>query len=300
MKEENQIQQEEKADTTDLNQTESVEQASPQIIEQNDSNEKKDFIADPSTKTVDISKRQKKFKTIVTIVFVAFIVGVLVFTAYKDFFGNEGPGVPIEVIFATLLQNWYYLIFALIALALCYFFKGLKLSLMCKQLTGKMRFKTCMQTGTIGHYYNCVTPLAVGGQPFEIYNSSKHGVESGVASSLPIATFFLNQFAFVLLAIVSLILYSFNALGMDAAFASALPPAFFPLAIIGIVCCLAMPLLVVIFCMLPRLGSKIVHLAMLIGGKLKILKNPALTEFKTMKTIISNSKCLKKVATSPV
>ncbi|MBQ7924256.1 MAG: flippase-like domain-containing protein, partial [Clostridia bacterium] len=80
---------------------------------------------------------------------------------------------------------------------MCFVLKGAKLSVFCKSMTGKFHFKTCFETGIIGHYYNNVTPLAVGGRPFEIYHLSKHGVRGGVATSLPIATFFLNQFAFV-------------------------------------------------------------------------------------------------------
>ncbi len=250
-------------------------------------------------KDEEITKRQKFFKTLITIIFVVFVVGVLAFTAYKDFF--TGETVSWSAVKATISQNWYFILFALAALGLCFLFKGMKLSIMCKAMTGKWHFRTCMETGVIGHYYNNVTPLAVGGQPFEIYHLSKHGVHGGVAASLPIATFFLNQFAFVVLGAISLVFLRFNVLNLPAAVTSTSFKSVVEIAaIVGLVCCLGMPLLVVIFSLTPRVGAKLVKWVLHLGGKLKIVKKPKETTYKTIKNVVHNSKCLKKLATNPI
>lgn len=250
----------------------------------------------------DIDKRQKFFKRLISIVFIVFVVGVLGFTFYKDFFAPDATKQSVS--FVGLLDNfagtWYYLLLAIFALALAIILKGFKLSVICKSQTGKWNFKTCLETGIIGHYYNNVTPLAVGGQPFEIYHLSKHGIHGGVAASMPIIAFFFSQFAFVALGIASLVLFNGNVLHTEDAFLKQFPAVFNVLAIIGLVCCIAMPALVVIFSMLPRIGATMVKWFTRVGGKLKIIKDPKKTEYKTLKNVVHNSVCIKKFAKNPV
>jgi uncharacterized protein (TIRG00374 family) len=242
------------------------------------------------------TKRQKLFKTLFTVVFIVFVVGVLFFTAYNDFFSASESRDPFSwsTLWDLFASSWYYLIFALIALGCSYLFKGAKLSVLCKSLTCKFHFQTCFETGIIGTYYNNVTPLAVGGQPFEIYHLSKHGVHGGVASSLPIATYFLNQLAFVIICITGLALAHYNALF------SYLPPTFMVLAIIGISFVFIVSLMVLLFALMPRVGATLVNFAMWLGGKLRIIKNPKQTAYKTIKNVVHNAKCLKKISKRPL
>ena len=244
-----------------------------------------------------ITKRQKIFKNVCIVLFFVFVIGVLGWTAYNDF--GSGKSFPSWAELSLVFEkSWFYIIFAVFSLFLCYFFKGLKLAIMCKLTTGKFHLKTCIETGVIGHYYNSVTPLAVGGQPFEIYHLSKHGVHGGSASSLPIVAFFLNQFAFVILGIMSLLLYSTNALGVPEEIMPVATTASV-IAVVGLICCFSMPFLVLLFSMFPKAGASIVHFGVNLGGKLKLLKDPKKTAFKTTKAVLHNSRCIKKITKSP-
>lgn len=251
-----------------------------------------------SSKNID--KRQKYFKRLITAIFLVFIVGVLVYTFYKDFFASEHEPVSLDNLWRTFANNWYYIVLGLLSLFVCYVVKGFKLSVICRSQIKKWHFKTCFETGIVGHYYNNVTPLGFGGQPFEIYHLSKHGVHGGVAASMPIVAFFFYQFAFVSMGIASLVCFNRNIFGIPEEFINRLPAVFNILAIIGLVAAIIMPSLVVVFSMLPRLGAKLVHFVTFIGGKLKILKNPRKTELKTLKTVIHNSICIKKFAKNPL
>ncbi len=250
-------------------------------------------------KTID--KRQKVFKNLFTIIFIVFVVCVLLFTAYNDFFSpDENRNVPEWKDFKLLLvHSWQYLIYALLCLFGGLLIKGLKLAIMCKKMTGSFHYKTCFETGIIGSYYNNVTPLAVGGQPFEIYHLSKHGIHGGVASSLPIAAYITNQFAFVILGLIAVALYSTNALGIPSVLTGAFPLTFTVMATVGIICCSIMPILVILFCFMPRTCSKVVHFAIYLGSKMRIVKDPKKTTIKTIKNIIHNATCLKKLASQP-
>lgn len=246
-------------------------------------------------KDESISKRQRFYKNLFSAIFIIFVVSVLAFTAYNDFFSASEEREPFS--WQTLLEifssSWQHFFFACVALCLCYLLKGLKLSIMSKSLTKKWHFWTCVETGIIGHYYNSVTPLAVGGQPFEIYHLAKHGISGGHATALPIATYFLNQIAFVILGVVGLALAPQNTLF------SIFPAVFKIMAIIGLVCCVLLPLLVIIFSMMPRVGAMLVKFAMFLGSKLRIVKRPKETTYKTIKTVVQNSKCLKAFTKRP-
>ena len=249
-----------------------------------------------------VATRQKVFKHIITAVFLVFVVGVLSFTFYKDFFahGTEKETVSFLKILQQLSGTWSYFVYALIALFMSFFLKGLKLSVICRSQTGKWHFKTCFETGIIGHYYNNVTPLAVGGQPFEIYHLSKHGVHGGIASSIPIIAYFFSQFAFVSLGIVALVLLNTNALGVEADFLNEFPAVFNILSMVGLALCFSMPALVLIFSIFPRLAATLVKWLTDLGGKLRFLKNPQKTKYKTIKTVVHNSYCIKKFGKTPL
>ena len=259
-------------------------------------------IKQDENKDNNVNKRQKLFKNIVTVLFIVFVVGVLVYTAYNDFFApGTDRDIPEWEDFKTLLANsWQYLVYALLCLFAGLLVKGGKLAIMCKPLTGKFHFKTCIETGIIGSYYNNITPLAVGGQPFEIYHLAKHGIHGGIAASLPIAAYITNQFAFVGLGAIAVALFSTNALGIHAAITGVFPVGFTVMAIIGIICCSIMPLLVLMFCLMPRTCSKLVHFVMYLGGKMRIVRDPKKTTIKTIKNVIHNAECLKKLAKKPL
>ncbi len=247
-----------------------------------------------------INKRQKIFKISLTVLFIVFVVGVFIFTFYKDFFGRKDPIPTWKELLSILAVGWKYFLLGVCALFLCYLFKALKLSILCKSLTGKFHFKTCFETGIIGHYYNYITPLAVGGQPFEIYHLAKHGVHGGAASALPIATYVLNQFGFAIMGLTFMIMFKDNSLKMSDKLYSTFPTAFTIMSIIGLFFCFLMPLLISIFSLMPRFGAMLVKFAMNVGGKLRIVKDPKKTTYKTTKSIVHNTKCLKKIFTKPI
>ncbi len=246
-----------------------------------------------------VGKRQKFFKKLTTAVFILFMGGVLAYTAYKDFFVNKNFPSP-EQFNHIISTGWLYFLLAILSFCLSYFFKGLKNASMCKSMTGKSHFMTCIETGIIGTYYNNVTPLAVGGQPFEIYHLSKHGVRGGVATSIPIASFFTNQLAFVILGIISLVLFQSNVYNAPSGLIDAFPSAFYGLTIIGLCCCLFVPTLVILFSFMPKFGAKLVYLVIKIGTKLRVVKKPEETLQNTIKTVVHNSHCLKKIAANPL
>lgn len=248
----------------------------------------------------NVSKRQKFFKTLLTVLFITFVVGVLIYTAYVDFFA-EGRDFPsLQELKDILGSSWIYLLMAIGALLLHFLAKALKLSFSCKALTGKFHFKLCFETAIIGSYYNTVTPLATGGQTFEIHHLSTHGIDSGVAYSAPIASFFYNQLAFVVLGTTALVLFYNNAFQLPISIYGIFPSTIKVLSIVGLSCCTLMPLLVVVFSLTPKLGAKLVKFAIRVLAKLRLIKTPEETTAKTINLIVHNAECLRKISTNPI
>lgn len=247
-----------------------------------------------------VTKRQKFFKRLMTWLFIVIVVGVLAWTAYNDFFSEKKQLPPREYWAEIFSTRWYYIILAILSLALCYALKATKHSLISFSLTGKWRYGVCLGTSVIGLYYNYVTPLAVGGQPFEIYNLTKNGYSGGEASSMTISAFILHQIAFVICGFVSLGLFIGNALDIPENMVAAIPRIISIIATVGLLLAFSVPLFVILFSFNSKVGEKLVTFVFFLGKKLKIVKNPAASKTKTLKNLTTNANCLKKLATNPV
>lgn len=247
-----------------------------------------------------VTKRQKFFKRLMTWLFIVIVVGVLAWTAYNDFFSEKKQLPPREYWAEIFSTRWYYIILAILSLALCYALKATKHSLISFSLTGKWRYGVCLGTSVIGLYYNYVTPLAVGGQPFEIYNLTKNGYSGGEASSMTISAFILHQIAFVICGFVSLGLFIGNALNIPENMVAAIPRIISIIATVGLLLAFSVPLFVILFSFNSKVGEKLVTFVFFLGKKLKIVKNPAASKTKTLKSLTTNANCLKKLATNPV
>lgn len=247
-----------------------------------------------------VTKRQKFFKRLMSWLFIVIVAGVLAWTAYNDFFSEKKQLPPREYWAEIFSTRWYYIILAILSLALCYALKATKHSLISFSLTGKWRYGVCLGTSVIGLYYNYVTPLAVGGQPFEIYNLTKNGYSGGEASSMTISAFILHQIAFVICGFVSLGLFIGNALDIPENMVAAIPRIISIIATVGLLLAFSVPLFVILFSFNSKVGEKLVTFVFFLGKKLKIVKNPAASKTKTLKNLTTNANCLKKLATNPV
>ncbi len=246
-----------------------------------------------------IGKRKRIFTLVFKILFIVFVVGALAFTFINDFFGKDNPPLSWEEISSAIANSWYWIFGALGALIACYLTKALKLTVICKPMTGKYHFKTCFETSIIGHYYNYVTPLAIGGQPFEIYHLSRHGVHGGAAAAMPIATYVLNQFSYTILGFIFILTFKYNSLGVNPSLLASFNPTLTVMAIVGVSICMIPPVTIMIFSLVPRFGSKLVRFVMFLGGKLRIVKDPKKATYKTVKNLINNASCLKNMFKHP-
>lgn len=240
------------------------------------------------TSVTDKQKKRKKIlKIVATVAIVVIIAAIIVFTAVHDF---SGENVDLKQIFSLIGSRWYYLVALLGLFFATILLETLKLFFMIRKTTRTYKFGTAFNCAVLGKFYDYVTPLGSGGQPFQIYYLAKHGVPGGPAGAIPIGSLFLTQFTFVICAIV--------------AFCVGVPTKIVPLAVqivayCGAVFYIAVPLFLVVFSFFPKAGNRVIDWGVNVLAKIRICKNPdkwkqkghtALENNKNNMTILFKSK----------
>ena len=208
------------------------------------------------------NKKKRALKIAVTVLFVVIIAGIIAFTAVHDFTGEK---VTLDSVSSMMGKNWYYLFVLLGLFAGTILCETLKIFLMIRKTTKTYKLGTAFNCAALGKYYDFVTPLGSGGQPFQIYYLAKHGVPSGPAGAIPIGTFFLTQFSFFICAIVSF------AVGVS----SDIVPIYIQIvAYVGAVFYIIVPLSLLVFSFLPKVGHKVIGFGVKVLTKIRICKDP--------------------------
>lgn len=132
-----------------------------------------------------------------------------------------------------------------------------------KTISKKAYPKISLQIGIIGRYYDNITPSGVGGQPFQIYYLNKDGIPKGDSATIPITAFSLNQFAFVVIALVVIAFgYSLDGVWLMTA------------VFLGIVLYFAIPFAIILFSLMPgKLDGLVCGICRFLH-KLHIIKAP--------------------------
>ena len=226
-------------------------------------------------------QKSGKKKVVFYLIFFLICAASLAFTAFSDFSGDV---LSFQEIIATIGKNWFYLVFAALSALLVLFFDWLKTVCLLYGFEKKPRFKLCAETAVITKFYDYITPFGAGGQPFAAYLMTKKGVHGGTATAVVISAFLLQQFSFIILCIVSLIL-SF----------SLITPAVKVMALVGLFFYVLVPVAVFVFSIMPKATTKIVAGVIRFGHKIRLVRNPDRLIKKAIGVISKNTKCLKSI-----
>lgn len=210
------------------------------------------------------AKPKKKGKWL-PIVFVALNVVAIAIMAIVEFSNTENQSKPLSELLRILGENWHFLLFCLIAFLTVIVCETVKYYVMIHSCTKQHKPKEAFEVAVLGKYYDYITPSGSGGQPFQMYYLKTNGLSAGVAGALPVMGFLANQAAFVLLAIVFFIV---RASALETA--SAMKFA----AIVGLICYAAIPSILLLFTVFPKMTLKLVSGAIKLLAKMRIIKNP--------------------------
>ena len=115
-----------------------------------------------------------------------------------------------NVIVNTLKQaNLLWLMVSIILYLIYFVFDQLSLHNIIKQYSKDFKFQFSMYLGIITKFFNGITPLATGGQPMEVYEMHKKGVDYKSGANIVIQNYIVFQIAVVFWGIISITLNQF-------------------------------------------------------------------------------------------
>lgn len=231
-----------------------------------------------------VSKQSSKKSKIINIVFfivnIAVVAGILVYQISKEpLVPITGFRLDIKSLFATIA-----LFGAVVAT------ETLSISYLLKVSTGKWRLGLGYKTSEIGRYYDSVTPMATGGQPFQITYLKNHGVPLHTALSVPLAKYIFSQIAWTLVSLICLIVSS-----VDKSYGTFVSV----MSIIGFVLSAVVLGATLFLCICKTVGKKLVVKVLKLLYKMKIVKSYDKQYEKITKYISDFQDVMKQYASSP-
>lgn len=190
---------------------------------------------------------------------------VIMFTIGEYVTGDEAE----QISFPTLLRQIDYRFFALLlgVLLLYILIESSKYAYLLKITTGKFYFRTSVKTMLIGKYYDGITPLSTGGQPFQIHYLHSKDIPNGIASALPLVRYIVSA---IVISIVSIVLLCLTNRFVESSIVSV---TMLIVAAISLVINAAVPVAVILFSVFPKSIMKIVVWGISFLNKIHIVKN---------------------------
>lgn len=231
-----------------------------------------------------VTKTKTKKKQIFSILFVLLNIGIVAGILINQL--SNGNTVPIWNLFSPEVgAKWKYLIFAFLAMFGEMIVEALKSFHLIYITTHRVRpFLSYKSTG-LCRYYDSITPMSSGGEPFQIYYLSSRGIRGEVATSIPLVKSLMWQIAFTSTAIVLLI---FNA----SAYIT-LNPLVVTIAWIGVGVNLLVLMTILVLSTSKKVGPRIVISILKLLSKMRIIKNYQSTFRKVMKFVINYQNCMR-------
>lgn len=241
------------------------------------------FKLDQSEKAVKALTDRKSKSSRFSFVFFLLTIVILVVIAVTEFVGEEEH--PLSTVMQIWSQNWQFVVIALLVVLIMLFVDCFKQTMLLRGSTGKWKFKLTMKSTMLGKYFDNITPSAFGGQPYQIYYLHKNKVPAGVATSLPLVGFFMQQMAFLVIIIASFIFRG-----------DIIPSLWLRICIIiGSVFMIFIPVTVMIFAFIPKTTKRIAGAIVRFLHKIKIVKHPDAALTKVHSYLDDYSKSLKLI-----
>ena len=204
------------------------------------------------------SKKSKILSLIFFIINIAIIAVIIITQSLKD-----DSMASIGDMFAV--ANFWYLLAALGAFALLMVTDTFRWWLLIFRSTKHSRPFLSYKTMALGKYYDNITPLATGGQPFQIYYMAKRGIKGSTASSIPFAIYIFNQLVAVGVSLSVLIFSKKIAGGLD--------PTVFTAAVIGVALNTTIMLFIFLLSISKKIGPTLTIWVLKLLHKMHIIKD---------------------------
>ncbi len=147
--------------------------------------------------------KKKKILSACMIVFNIVFIALFIFIQ-----GKKSLVAPPD----DLNASWWFLIIALGLSALWVLVDTLRFYVLIRKATNCHRPVLAYKISALGKYYDIITPLSTGGQPFQIFYANKYGLKAGQSVSVVMSKYMFQQIAYFILTTIVL----FANLGVSA------------------------------------------------------------------------------------
>ncbi len=188
---------------------------------------------------------------------------------------NEGA-----VSFSDLLaskMNWWWAIIGVLLFLLINAIDSMRIAVLIKKVSGHWRPILSYKSTVTCRFYDCITPLSTGGQPFQIYYLSKRGLNGSTASSVPLSKYVYGQMVFVVYTAIILLCSIFMKMDIH--------PLLITMAWIGLVLNAALIMSVLLLSISKKWAPRLVIGVLKLGAKLRMVKDYQATFKKLMRTV---------------
>lgn len=228
-------------------------------------------------------KKNKWISIVALIVNLCVIVGIFLYYGLTS--GIKSPG---EVL--TLGIQWKYIIFALLAFLGYITLETLKYFQLIKKTTGRYRLKLSIGTMIMGAYYDNITPMSTGGEPYQIYYLNKNGVPGEKATSIPLMKHVIWLITYLFLGSSVLIINAFYPFSTNIWIKIA--------GTISLVGNGTIIFLLIFFSISKRTAQILVVKVLKLLHKMHIIKNYKVTFFKVVKFVRNYQKTIRELTKS--
>lgn len=184
--------------------------------------------------------------------------------------------------------------FALLCVFLLYILtESFQYSYILKTSTGKFRPRNSIKVALLGKYYDAVTPLGTGGQPFQIYYLHKKDIPKGIATAVPLVKYTFATFAKGILSIVFFALV-FVILPPEVSHKNGFT-AIYVLAWVSMFVNMIIPAIMIFGSLFPRAGKKLMIRIVAFLAKIRIVKRKYTVTKKYVKEMGEYRRSLKEI-----
>ncbi|MDE6504722.1 MAG: flippase-like domain-containing protein [Clostridia bacterium] len=178
-------------------------------------------------------------------------------------------------------SDWRFALISLAVLLVTLICIALEYVVIIKAVTGKANLRAGIKVAFLGKFYDNVTPFSTGGQPMQIYYLHKKGYSGGVSSAVVLIKYFVWMICWLL---VSLLLMACNVGVLDK-LDHTYKVLLLSLGWVGLGINLLLPLMVLLFVVLPKLANKLASGIVGVGAKIRIVKDKEKTLGKAKKVV---------------
>ena len=227
----------------------------------------------------DSKSKQRKWwiKTILMLVLI--VVSVALMLTITNYLGDGL--MPFKKMIQGISLPYLFVFIGVILLYML--LESAKYSYLLKISMGKWRLKNSIKTMYLGKYYDGITPLGTGGQPFQIYYlHKKNDIPAGVATAIPLVRYIVSTVVFCLIAIALFVITNVNGwLDMNLG-GSWSNTVIMTVAIIALILNFLVPVMMVTVSLFPRFGKKFIVKLIGLLSKMRIVKH----KYPTMKKYV--------------